>query len=107
MLIFSVEHLTKSYSEKILLDDVSFLLDQKDKVGLIGINGTGKSTLLKIAAGVEQPDSGVVQLPADVRARHGRRHRLRARMGKPGGRAQLEQPHRRRGDLSVRTLLGC
>ena len=67
MLIFSVEHLTKSYSEKILLDDVSFLLDQKDKVGLIGINGTGKSTLLKIAAGVEQPDSGVVQLPGGVR----------------------------------------
>ena len=44
--------------ERKVLDDVSFFLNSGDKVGIIGINGTGKSTLLKILAGAEEPDSG-------------------------------------------------
>ncbi|MDD6033805.1 MAG: ABC-F family ATP-binding cassette domain-containing protein [Oscillospiraceae bacterium] len=67
MFVLSAEHLTKSYSEKILLRDVSLLLDEKDKAGLIGVNGTGKSTLLKILAGAETPDGGVLTIPGGVR----------------------------------------
>lgn len=67
MFVLSCEHLSKSYAEKILIEDVSFLLDEKDKVGLIGVNGTGKSTLLKVLAGVEQPDSGTVTFPGSIR----------------------------------------
>jgi len=67
LFVLSVEHLSKNYAEKVLIEDVSFLLDEKDKVGLIGVNGTGKSTLLKVLAGAEQPDSGVLNFPGGVR----------------------------------------
>ncbi|MCX7920551.1 MAG: ABC-F family ATP-binding cassette domain-containing protein [Clostridia bacterium] len=58
MNILSAEGISKSYSEKILLEDISIGINEGEKIGLIGINGTGKSTLMKIIAGVEQPDSG-------------------------------------------------
>lgn len=58
MNLLSIEHLTKSYTERLLFDDADFYLQEGEKVGIIGINGTGKSTLLKIMAGQEQPDSG-------------------------------------------------
>ena len=50
----------RSYTERLLFDDTSFSINEGDKIGLIGINGTGKSTLLKIAAGLEEPDLGTV-----------------------------------------------
>ena len=58
MNLLTIEHLTKSYTERLLFDDTSFSINEGDKIGLIGINGTGKSTLLKIAAGLEEPDLG-------------------------------------------------
>lgn len=60
MNLLTIEHLTKSYTERLLFDDTSFSLSDGEKVGLIGVNGTGKSTLLKIAAGLEEPDGGTV-----------------------------------------------
>lgn len=60
MNIVSVTQLSKTYGEKVLFDDVSFGMDTNDRVGLIGVNGTGKSTLLKVLAGVEVPESGTV-----------------------------------------------
>ena len=60
MNLLTIEHLTKSYTERLLFDDTSFSINEGDKIGLIGINGTGKSTLLKIAAGLEEPDLGTV-----------------------------------------------
>ena len=60
MNILTIEHLTKSYTERLLFQDTSFSMSEGDKVGLIGVNGTGKSTLLKIAAGLEEPDEGSV-----------------------------------------------
>ena len=60
MNLITMEHLTKSYTERLLFDDASFSLNEGEKVGLIGINGTGKSTLLRIAAGLEEPDEGTV-----------------------------------------------
>lgn len=60
MNIVTIEHLTKSYTERLLFDDTSFSMSEGDKVGLIGINGTGKSTLLKIVAGLEEPNEGSV-----------------------------------------------
>ncbi len=60
MNLVTAEHLTKSYTERLLFDDTDFSLSEGEKVGIIGINGTGKSTLLKIVAGLEEPDSGTV-----------------------------------------------
>lgn len=60
MNIVTIEHLTKSYTERLLFDDTAFSVSEGEKIGLIGINGTGKSTLLKIVAGLEEPDRGTV-----------------------------------------------
>lgn len=60
MSLVTIEHLTKSYTERLLFDDTAFSINEGEKIGLIGINGTGKSTLLKIVAGLEEPDGGSV-----------------------------------------------
>ena len=60
MHILSVEGISKSYSEKILLNNISLGISAGEKIGVIGINGTGKSTFLKVIAGKEQPDSGKI-----------------------------------------------
>lgn len=60
MNLVTIEHLTKSYTERLLFDDTSFSINEGEKIGLIGVNGTGKSTLLKIVAGLEDADSGSV-----------------------------------------------
>jgi ATP-binding cassette subfamily F protein uup len=60
MNLVTIEHLTKSYTERLLFDDTDFSINEGEKIGLIGINGTGKSTLLKIVAGLETPDSGTL-----------------------------------------------
>ena len=58
MNLLSLENITKAYTERVLLDGASFFLQEGEKVGIIGINGTGKSTLLKLAVGLEEPDTG-------------------------------------------------
>lgn len=56
--IINIENCTKAYTDKVLFKDINFYLHDGEKVGIIGINGTGKSTLLKIIAGIEEPDEG-------------------------------------------------
>ncbi len=58
MLILTVERLSKSYSERTLLKDVSLSISEGDRIGLIGVNGAGKSTLLRLLSGQETPDAG-------------------------------------------------
>ncbi len=67
MNLLSFEGLSKSYSEKILFEDISLGINEGDKIGIIGVNGTGKSTLLKVLAGVEQADSGKILTANKVR----------------------------------------
>jgi len=66
LILLSAENITKSYSEKKLLHEISLYLNEGDKVGVIGINGTGKSTFLKIIAGLETPDSGTITKASGV-----------------------------------------
>ena len=70
MNILTAEHLKKSYTERLLFDDASFYLHEGEKVGILGINGTGKSTLLKILAGMEEPEEGNVVLANHVVLRY-------------------------------------
>ena len=60
MNLITLENISKSYSEKILSNNVSLGINEGEKIGLIGVNGTGKSSFLKIVAGVEEPDEGTV-----------------------------------------------
>ena len=60
MNLVTAEHLTKSYTERLIFDDTDFSINEGDKIGIIGVNGTGKSTLLKLVAGLEEPDSGTI-----------------------------------------------
>lgn len=63
----SIENVTKTYGEKKLFENISFSISEKERVGLIGINGTGKSSLLKIVAGIDIPDEGDIIAPKDFR----------------------------------------
>ena len=67
MNLITLENITKSYSEKILVDNISLGINEGEKIGIIGVNGTGKSTFLKIIAGMEEPDSGTVTKENTVR----------------------------------------
>ncbi len=67
MTLISIEHLTHTYTGRLLFDDASFFLNENEKAGIIGINGTGKSTLLKIIAGIEEPDQGTVTTAQNLR----------------------------------------
>jgi ABC transport system ATP-binding/permease protein len=60
MKMLTVENVTKTYGEKQLFNNISITIGEKERVGLIGINGTGKSSLLKIIAGLDQPDDGKI-----------------------------------------------
>ena len=65
-MLLSAEHLSKNYGMKTLLEDASIYLEQGEKIGVIGINGTGKSTLLRLLSGTEAPDEGTVRRDPNV-----------------------------------------
>lgn len=67
MNILTIENISKSFSEKPLLHEISLGIDHQDKIGVIGINGTGKSTFLKLIAGILQPDEGKIVKGSGIR----------------------------------------
>ena len=64
--VISVENLKVEFGVTPLFDDVSFVINKKDRIALVGKNGAGKSTMLKILAGLQRPTSGVVAVPREV-----------------------------------------
>lgn len=67
MNLLTMEHIIKSYTDRILLNDVGFSISENEKIGVIGINGMGKSTLLKVIAGIEPYDSGKISMRSQVK----------------------------------------
>ena len=67
MNLLTMEHVTKSYTDRVLLDDVAFGINENEKIGVIGVNGMGKSTLLKIVAGLEPYDDGKISMGNHVK----------------------------------------
>ena len=65
MNIITLEHISKVFTERKVFEDTDFYLQEGEKVGVVGINGTGKTTLLRIIGGLEEPDDGKV-----IRANH-------------------------------------
>ena len=70
MNLLTIKNLTKAHTNKILFDDVDFSVNENEKVGLIGINGTGKSTLLRLIAGLDEPDKGTIIKGNNVHIRY-------------------------------------
>lgn len=70
MNLINIENLTKSYTEHALFDHASFSLQDGEKIGIIGINGTGKTTLLRMLAGEEEPDEGAITMANHVVLRY-------------------------------------
>ena len=66
MHVLTVDHISKTFGEKILFEDVSFGIETGDKIGIIGVNGTGKSTFMNVVAGIEPPDSGSILVAGGV-----------------------------------------
>ena len=67
MNLLTMEHITKSYTDRILLDDVDFSINENEKIGVIGINGMGKSTLLKVVAGIESCEEGKISMGSQIK----------------------------------------
>lgn len=64
--MISINNLTVEFSAKTLFDNINYVINPKDKIALVGKNGAGKSTMLKIIAGLQSPTSGTVAIPTDV-----------------------------------------
>lgn len=64
--MISINHLTIEFSSKPILQDISFLINRRDKIALVGKNGAGKSTLLKTLAGLQQPTHGSIAMPSEM-----------------------------------------
>jgi ATP-binding cassette subfamily F protein uup len=70
MSLITLEYISKQYSERVLLDRVSLQINEGDRIGLIGINGSGKSTFLRLVAGLEGPDNGSVLVRGGIRIQY-------------------------------------
>ena len=70
MNLLTIKDMSKVYTDKVLFDHVDFSINENEKIGVIGINGTGKSTLLKIVAGLSEPDTGTVVKGNNVHIRY-------------------------------------
>ena len=78
--MISVEGLKVEFNATPLFEDVSYVINKKDRIALVGKNGAGKSTMLKILAGIQQPTAGIVAVP-----RASERSGVTARPSGPGG----------------------
>ena len=82
MIILSAQNIAKAFGVNTVLRDVSLTVQQGDRIGLVGVNGCGKSTLMRILAGLDAQDSGEISLVRDARgisrsAKHGNQRRNR------------------------------
>ena len=105
--VVEAENLSKSYGQKLVLDKVSFTIERGDRVALVGVNGAGKSTMIRLLTGDEAPTSGQVKLGHNVVSEYFAQDQYKvlngeSRMLDDISRAALKVP-----ELELRSLLGC
>ncbi len=74
MIVLSCSNISKSYGINSVLEDISFTIDNKDKIGLIGLNGSGKTTLFNILAGEDLEDNGNIYVQKDLKIGYLKQH---------------------------------
>ncbi|MEI6125899.1 MAG: ATP-binding cassette domain-containing protein, partial [Pseudomonadota bacterium] len=72
--MISIENLSKSYGSQVLFEEAGFKLNSRERVGLVGRNGHGKTTLFRMIVGEEHPDSGTIIIPKGYRIAYVRQH---------------------------------
>ena len=106
MSLLSVQAVGRHFADRELLRDVSFRLAQGDRVGLVGPNGTGKTTLLRMAAGLDEPDAGLVAYARGTRVGFLRQELLVDAIGTVDEHARGAAAHLRELEADLRELEG-
>jgi ATP-binding cassette, subfamily F, member 3 len=105
--VIEVSHLSKSYGEKHILDDVSFTIERGDRIALVGANGAGKSTMIRMLSGIEGPTSGKIRLGHNVLADYFAQDQYKVLDGDAEMLDDITGSNPRVDVVTLRSLLGC
>jgi ATP-binding cassette subfamily F protein 3 len=105
--VIEVSHLSKSYGEKRVLDDVSFTIERGDRIALVGANGAGKSTMIRMLSGLEDPTSGTIRLGHNVLADYFAQDQYKVLDGSAQMLDDITGSNPRVDVVTLRSLLGC
>jgi ATP-binding cassette, subfamily F, member 3 len=105
--VIEVSHLTKHYGEKHVLDDVSFTIERGDRIALVGANGAGKSTMIRMLSGLEQPTSGTIRLGHNVLADYFAQDQYKVLDGSAQMLDDITGSNPKVDVVTLRSLLGC
>jgi ATP-binding cassette subfamily F protein 3 len=105
--VIEVSHLSKSYGEKHILDDVSFTIERGDRIALVGANGAGKSTMIRMLSGLEGPTSGTIRLGHNVLADYFAQDQYKVLDGNAEMLDDITGSNPRVDVVTLRSLLGC
>jgi ATP-binding cassette subfamily F protein 3 len=105
--VIEVSHLGKSYGEKRVLDDVSFTIERGDRIALVGANGAGKSTMIRMLSGLEEPTSGAIRLGHNVLADYFAQDQYKVLDGSAQMLDDITGSNPRVDVVTLRSLLGC
>jgi ATP-binding cassette subfamily F protein 3 len=105
--VIEVSNLTKHYGEKRVLDDVSFTIERGDRIALVGANGAGKSTMIRMLSGLEQPTSGRIRLGHNVLADYFAQDQYKVLDGSAKMLDDITGSNPKVDVVTLRSLLGC
>jgi ATP-binding cassette subfamily F protein 3 len=105
--VIEVSHLSKSYGEKRVLDDVSFTIERGDRIALVGANGAGKSTMIRMLSGLEGPTSGTIRLGHNVLADYFAQDQYKVLDGSAEMLDDITGSNPKVDVVTLRSLLGC
>jgi ATP-binding cassette subfamily F protein 3 len=105
--VIEVSHMSKSYGDKRVLDDVSFTIERGDRIALVGANGAGKSTMIRMLSGLEEPTSGKIRLGHNVLADYFAQDQYKVLDGSAQMLDDITGSNPKVDVVTLRSLLGC